>query len=236
MSRMQLRGRLAALAALALLGGAATAQAQPLRSVEQRLGSRLDMGTRQQVLVQVDSARRDGLPVEKLVDRALEGASKRASGSAIVASVREVRLALGSARLALGVGATPVEVETGANALEAGVARTVLAALRAARPSGPLTVPLAVLTDLVAFGVPTDTAARTVIALAHAEDATLMDFQRDVARDIGVGALPAAAASLRFASAARSLPGLTASTSTPDLYTSDNAASVPNRPPTRRKP
>jgi hypothetical protein len=68
---------------------------------------------------------------------------------------------------------------------------------------------LAVLTDLVARGVPTDTAAKAVLTLAaKARDEDLVDFRRAVERDIAVGAPPAAAASVRVNAAAREMrPG-----------------------------
>ena len=55
-------------------------------------------------------------------------------------------------------------------------------------------MPLAVLTDLVASGVPVDSAAAAVLALAaSARDADLIDFRRAVERDIALGAAPTAA-------------------------------------------
>ena len=55
-------------------------------------------------------------------------------------------------------------------------------------------VPLAVLTDLVASGVPVDSAAHAVVALAsRTRDADLIEFRRAVERDIALGAPPAAA-------------------------------------------
>ena len=139
--------------------------AQVVRTPETRL-SRLDARTRQLVLTQVDSAERAGLPVDPLVSRALEGHRKGAQGDAIVAGVRRVRVTLGEARTALG-NASPVEVQTGASAIEVGARPQVLAQLRKARPQGSLLVPLAVLADLVGIGVPVDTATRTVLALAR---------------------------------------------------------------------
>ena len=223
---------------LLLAGSAAPALAQGGRAPDARLAGRVDDATRQQVLSQVDSARRDGLPFEKLVDRALEGASKRAPGARIAAAVRELRLALGQARVALGRDASAVELEAGASAIQARVAPRVLAGLRRARPDGSLTVPLAVLTDLVAYGVPVDTAARTVIALARAEDAALVAFQHEVERDISVGAVPATAASLRAGPIVRTLESAAA----PGLYSgnagaaNDTRNNSANRPPVLRKP
>jgi hypothetical protein len=51
-----------------------------------------------------------------------------------------------------------------------------------------------VLTDLVASGVPVDSAAAAVVALAkRASDRDLIEFRRAVERDIALGAPPAAA-------------------------------------------
>ncbi|HEY0970811.1 MAG TPA: hypothetical protein VGE02_07535, partial [Gemmatimonadales bacterium] len=118
----------------------------------------------------------------------------------------------------LGRGATPAELGAGAAALQADVQPAVLASIRDARPSGPLTVPLSVLTDLVSLGVPADTAARTVVSLARVEDATLLAFQRDVERDIGIGALPSVAATVRAAGLERAAA---------DLYSSPVNSGIP---------
>ncbi len=184
---------------VALLLTASPAAAQVTRTPEARLAGRLDDGTRQQVLAQVDSAAREGLPTDPLVLRALEASAKRARGPVIVRAVRELRGHLATSRQLLGRNATPTELGAGAAALQARVQPAALASIREARPSGPLTVPLSVLTDLVSLGVPADTAASTVVALARVQDATLLAFQRDVERDIGIGALPSVAASVRAA-------------------------------------
>ena len=56
-------------------------------------------------------------------------------------------------------------------------------------------VPLAVLADLVASGVPPDSAAAAVLVLAgNLRDADLVEFRRAVERDIALGASPATAA------------------------------------------
>ena len=57
---------------------------------------------------------------------------------------------------------------------------------------------LAVLADLVAGGVPADSAAAALLVLAPtARDADLVEFRRAVERDIALGAPPAAATSVR---------------------------------------
>ena len=180
------RSALPLLAAMLVAGRAAGQQTDP------RL-ERLDATTRAAVAALVDSAGRALLPTEPLVQRALEGATKRASGELIVAAVRRFAVELGHARDALGSTASPAELSAGAAALRAGASPTVLARLRQARRE-PLTMPLAVLADLVASGVPVDSAAAAVLALAaRARDADLVEFRRAVERDIALGAPPAAA-------------------------------------------
>jgi hypothetical protein len=111
----------------------------------------------------------------------------------IVAVVRRLAVDLGRAREALGSTASPAELSAGAAALRAGASQTTLAELRHARRE-PLIVPLAVLADLVASGVPVDSAAAAVLALSRqARDAELVEFRRAVERDIALGAPPAAA-------------------------------------------
>jgi hypothetical protein len=70
-------------------------------------------------------------------------------------------------------------------------------------------VALGVLADLVASGVPADAASRTVLSLTSAgiADEQLVAFRREVERDVGIGAPPAAAATLRAESLRLNLRG-----------------------------
>jgi hypothetical protein len=176
---------------------------------------RLDPDTRGRVVAIVDSARAAGLPSEPLVHRALEGALKHATGELIVAAVRRLAGDLSTARDALGSKATPAELEAGVAALRAGATPAVLTRMRDVRRP-PVTMALAVLADLVASGVPADSAAAALLVLAPtARDADLVEFRRAVERDIALGAPPAAAtygqldvASVRVnANARNALPG-----------------------------
>jgi len=158
---------------------------------------RLDPETRSLVVTVVDSARAVGLPGEPLIQRALEGATKGAPGTRIVAAVRRLATDLGTARTALGTHASAPELEAGVAALRAGASPQLLTQLRDVRRP-PLTMALSVLADLVASGVPTDSAAAAVLALApKARDADLVEFRRAVERDIALGAPPGAAAAVR---------------------------------------
>ena len=165
---------------------------------------RLDPDTRARVAVIVDSARAVGLPGEPLIHRALEGAMKNATGDRIVAAVRRLAGDLGTARDALGTKATTPELEAGVAALRAGATPAVLTRMRDVRHA-PVTMALAVLADLVASGVPADSAAAASLVLAPtARDADLVEFRRAVERDIALGAPPAAATSVRLDATARS--------------------------------
>ena len=182
----------AAAGALAAVLFATAAAQEPQHLNDPRL-ARLDTAARSLVAVAIDSARAAGLPTEPLVQRALEGATKDAPGTLIVRAVQRLAADLGRARAALGASATSPELEAGAAALRAGAGPAVLAQLRRSRRQ-TITVPLAVLTDLVASGVPVDSAAAAVLALAaSARDADLIDFRRAVERDIALGAAPTAA-------------------------------------------
>ena len=171
---------------VALVPGAAVAALDP------RLAARLDAETAAAVGEVIDGARTKGLPVEPLVDRALEGSSRQAAGSRIIASVRSLAAELETAREALGSGSSAAELVAGAAALSAGLRPDTLARLRLARPEAPLVVPLVVLTDLVTRRVPVETAAAAVLAATRARvpDRDLMRLRQRIDYDIRSGASP----------------------------------------------
>ncbi len=179
----------------------ASALSAPLALAAQdaRLDARLDARTRDAVVALIDSACADGIPSEPLVQKALEGASKHADGLRILTAVRMLDRELGDARAALGASSSDAEMIAGASALHAGIAPAALSRMRASRAHGSLTVALAVLADLVARGVPGDTATSVISALtvAGTQDAELLRFQQGVERDIAQGATPSAAIGVR---------------------------------------
>jgi hypothetical protein len=179
---------------LALLLVASVARAQ-----DARIDAQLTEPTRSQVQAIVVSARVAGLPTEPLVDKALEGARKRADGVRIARAVRALAARLQTSRSSLGTGASESDLVAGAAALQSGATAEVLHQLRSARPSGALSVPLVVLSDLVARGVPTDTAAAVVLLVAREGmgDDAFLTLQRDVQRDVMGGAVPSSAAAVR---------------------------------------
>ena len=184
---------------MVLVGVALAAGARTARAQDARLGVQLDEATRAMVQATVDSARGAGLPTEPLVDKALEGARKRADGVRIARAVSALADRLGQSRAKLGAGATESDLVAGAAAIQSGVDANVLHQLRLARPSGALSVPLVVLSDLVTRGVPADTAAAVVLLVAREGmgDDAFLSLQRDVQRDVSGGAPPASAAAVR---------------------------------------
>jgi hypothetical protein len=186
--------RLAA-AALLLVAPALAAQG----TSDARLASRLDKPTFASVTAIIDSARRAKLPTDPLYDKALEGAAKGSDGVKIVAAVRGLSGRMVLARRSLGPSATPNEIKAASTAIEAGVSSSALARLKAASGKRPITMPLAVLTDLIGRDVPIATASNLVVQLARAgvKDPELALFQRNVRGDIDRGADPSAAAQTR---------------------------------------
>ena len=190
-------------AVLALVSGSLLVSGAAAQGTDPRL-ERLDQATRPVIMALVDSARAAGLPINPLVERALEGATKGAPGEIIASAVRRLAGDLGRAREALGPRASQSELYAGAAALRAGAGPDVLNQMRRVRGHQSVAMALAVLTDLVARGVPVDTAATAVLTLAAAaRDEDLVEFRRAVERDIAIGAPPAAAASIRVNAAAR---------------------------------
>ncbi len=192
----QLVSVLALVAGLNAVAGTAFAQ-------EPRLRDRLPEPARLAIDAILDSAHAEGLPTEPLVDRALEGASKGAAADRILAAVQRLWGELRTARTALGLESSAPEIVAGASALRAGADPDDLTRLRELRALQSLTVASATLADLVAVGVPVDTAVAAVIALAEgADDADYLAFRQNVERDIALGASPVTALGVRLGAAA----------------------------------
>ncbi len=202
-----------------LLAGAAVV-APAAQAQDARLAARVPAEAVAPIDAIVRSAQDAGLPTEPLIDRALEGASKRASADLIVRAVERLAGELRAARDAMGQRSSAAEITAGASALRAGADPEALTALRERRGTQSLLVPVAVLADLVAVGVPADTAIAAVTVLAAGfDDAQYIAFRRNVERDIGLGASPVSAIGVRLEA-------------TTDAFTSAPTPSAP----TPRKP
>ncbi len=184
------RGVWAVAAVLAMMGDAVRGHAQP--PVIDSL---------------VAQANAEGLPGDVLRAKALEGASRGVSSERIAQVVVAYAGALRLARSILAEsGETPAlreELVAVAQALTAGVSRsaagTLATAAHARTAAPPVTVPFVVTVDLVARGVPADSAAVGVqVAVRRgASDAELSRLREAIARDIGDGVPPLDAAMVR---------------------------------------
>ena len=93
-----------------------------------------------------------------------------------------------------------MELTAAATALRAGVSEQDLARVGEDRVAGrSLVVQLTVLTDLVSRGVPPDTAAAAVLAVARegGSDDELLALRREVEQDVRAGIAPATSAIIR---------------------------------------
>lgn len=170
-----------------------------VQAQDARLARRLDKATFKAVNAIMDSARIAKLPTAPLVDKALEGAARGSDGARIVNAVHQLSIRMATARAVLGASASADEIKVAAAALDAGVGERDLARLHAACGKQPVTMPLAVLSDLIARDVPIPTATDLVLQLARArvKDRDLALFQRNVRADIDRGADPTVAATTR---------------------------------------
>jgi len=162
---------------------------------EARLRARLGPELAPRVIEMVRAAAEQGLPTASMVARALEGASRQADGASILEAVRRQAAGLAAARRALGANARPADLDAGAGAVLAGVPEDSLASLERARPNRSLVIPLIVLCDFVARGVPVNDASNTVLSAARAGavDAALLQMRERINQRILRGELPTGA-------------------------------------------
>jgi hypothetical protein len=205
------------IAAISLIAGSTAGRAQqaaPEPTPLARLEQALDKDTYRAVAQVIDSARARSLPVDPLVDRALEGALKRAPAARIRAAVSLLAQRLEVARTVLAPSPTPADIAAGAGALGVGVPRETLQTIRSIQPHQPVAVPLGVLTELVARSVPVDRAAKLVVELLRkgATATQLVALNDDVQRDIAAGIEPGAAIDLRTHGVASTSAGGVAAT------------------------
>lgn len=166
-----------------------------------RLGNRVPAALAAAVQRLADSAAADRLPVQPLIDKALEGTAKGAPQDRILAAVRMVQRRLSEAAGAIRGVREPLanspSIEAGAFAISAGLHPSQVQALaRANRTAYPLAVTLRVAGTLAASGVPGDDAVQLVTQVIEGgrSIADLLELPHRVQLGTAQGASPAQAA------------------------------------------
>lgn len=143
----------------------------------------------------IESARREGIPPDLLIGKAVEGAAKGVSGEELERALVEYAGLLRRAREVVGPEAAPSDLETAAEALRRGVPPDAVREL--AREHGPhLPVLLTVFGDLVSEGVPADRARAVLEEAVHAgmEEDRMLELPAALRRHVREGASSAEAA------------------------------------------
>jgi hypothetical protein len=149
----------------------------------------------------VASVKAANLPTEPVVAKARLAARVHASPARIVAALQAVAERLDDAREALGGSSPKADIMAGADALGTkGVTKDMLQRIREAQPARSIAVPLGVMAQLVASGVPPRQAADIVTRLVRARATTtqLVALGNDVSQDVIAGAGATSALQIRL--------------------------------------
>ena len=141
-----------------------------------------------------------GLPVRSLIAKAQEGVTKRATGERIRVAVASQARRLEQARDLLAPSQSEAELIAGADALAVGVPAPMLRQVRAAYPAHQsVAMPLDVMTELVARGVPAKHALEQITNLMRrgATPTQIASLGASVQTDIAAGLTPDAALEVR---------------------------------------
>lgn len=205
--RRQARRLGLAVAGTLVAAGVAGAQVDP-RAQDARLREKLDAETHASVMRVILSASERGLPTGTLYERALLGATYHRSrveiDSVVTLQLRRLELS----RQALAPQPTTADIVAGAQALASGVPTRSLTRMRGDFPNRPLTVPLAVLAELVTMRVPVGRAEAMVRDLMKrgASEAQLVALGGEVRDDIAAGWSPEVSLDLRTQGLIAALP------------------------------
>ncbi len=158
-----------------------------------------DATARSAIRTLITDAAAHGLPTAPLVTKVREGLAKRATPDRIRSATNLLAQRLAVASSALAPSRSAEELAAGADALQVGVPQGTLRDMRRVWPTKPLTVPLGVLAEMIASGVPHASASRRVrdLLLKGASTAQLASLGANVRADIVAGLAPDAAMELR---------------------------------------
>lgn len=159
-----------------------------------------DAKDRQAVERVIAQAQAKGLPVQPLISKAMEGVTKRASGSEIQKAVASLAERLEQARVLLAPSPSDAEMVSGADALAIGVPASALKKIRATWPrSQSVVMPIDVLTELVARNIKPNQALDQIITLmaSGATPSHIAGLGASVQSDVAAGLAPDAALEVR---------------------------------------
>jgi hypothetical protein len=212
---MNMHRRVITLVALALAG----VSAAPAPLVAQQGPVVLpiaDAKARTAVEREIARAASRGLPVQPLIAKAMEGVTKQASGERIQAAVASQAKRLEQARTLLAPSTSVAELTSGAEALAVGVPGAMLKQVRASWPvERSVVMPLDVLTELVARGIPAKHALEqiTALMLRGATPTQIASLGQSVQADVAAGLAPDAALEVRARGVMSLLPSPAAAAS-----------------------
>lgn len=185
---------------LALALGAACPRGLAAQDVAARLDGRVPTDVARAVQAIAEGARARGLPVEPLIQKAIEGSAKGVPPERVIEAVRVLAGRLDEAQGAVreaGIATPgPEVVEGGAYALTAGLtASQVRDLVRVSRPSYDPALTLHVAATLTALGVPPEQSLQVMERRIQArQDANeLLDLPNEVEVGMARGATPAEA-------------------------------------------
>ena len=200
--------------ALTIVLGVIVAGGLAAQDVQARLDRRVSPEVQRAVQGIAADAAAHGLPVDPLVQKAIEGAAKGVPDDRVIAAVRALAGRLGQAMAAVreaGVAAPAGDVvEGGADALNAGFSgRQVSDLVRVSQPPQDPALTLRVAATLAALGVPTTQAFQLVEGMISAgrSPSDLLGLPGQVQTGVARGATPAQAAAGLARAAGGAPPG-----------------------------
>ena len=168
----------------------------------------LDSATAAAIAPIVEQARAANLPVTLLYAKAREGQVQHVPVAKIEAVVRTLADRMRTANEALAPGASEQELHAAADAIKSGVPPATLREMRKAGGDGSLAVPIGVLTQLIARGVPVERASVEVVALLQkgAVAKNFIALEESVRQDVLAGRRPDESLDLRLKGIIPNLP------------------------------
>ncbi|MGK7310893.1 MAG: hypothetical protein ACN0LA_01520 [Candidatus Longimicrobiales bacterium M2_2A_002] len=202
MNRRIERGlRVGAILALAVAVVPVTAQqsGQDTDPRLERIRAELPQGVLERVEARIAAARSEGIPVEPLMDKAVEGIAKQVPGPRVAEAVDRLARELGRAKQLLsdGVPPTPTDVSAVADAMRRGVPEPAIQRIaQGARADEPVALAVHTMGDLMDRGVPVEQAVAVLEAWRGrgARSEELRELPGAVERLIRQGVLPGQAA------------------------------------------